>query len=152
MELKALNNLNGVMEVMAGLANASVKRLKKAWARVDSKLIAEYDSLKALTSNFKAYSMLRNHLHICKPPCIPYIGVSLTDLTFIEDGNEDDIDGLIHFKKRAMSAKIIQGLLQYQHEPYPFDVSLPIAHYLLNMECEDDDTVYDLSLLAEPRA
>ena len=151
MELKSLNNLNGVMEIMAGLANASVKRLKKAWARVDSKLVAEYDSLKALTSNFKSYSMLRNHIHICKPPCIPYLGVSLTDLTFIEDGNPGQVGGLIHFKKRAMSAKVIRNLLQYQHVPYEFEVSLPVAHYLMHMECEDDDTVYDWSLVCEPR-
>ncbi|KNC49760.1 uncharacterized protein AMSG_11933 [Thecamonas trahens ATCC 50062] len=152
MELKALNNLNGVMEVVAGLSNASVRRLKRAWARVDSKLIAEFDSLKSLTSNHRAYAMLRNHIRICKPPCIPYLGVHLTDLTFIEDGNDDQIDGgLINMVKRRMAANVIRDILQYQHDSYPFEVSLPIAHYLVNMECKDDDACYDLSLLAEPR-
>lgn len=32
MELKSLNNLNGVMEIVAGLGNIAVKRMKKVWA------------------------------------------------------------------------------------------------------------------------
>ena len=157
MELKSLNNLNGVMEIMAGLANASVKRLKKAWARVDSKLVAEYDSLKALTSNFKSYSMLRNHIHICKPPCIPYLGVSLTDLTFIEDGNQDhvvvnDDVKLINFSKRKKIVAVIQEIQRNQQTPYnllPVTQILRLSHKFPNIM--DEKQLYRLSLAREPR-
>lgn len=36
------------------------------------------------------------------PPKIPYIGTSLADLTFIEDGNPDHLDGMINFTKRYL--------------------------------------------------
>lgn len=37
-------------------------------------------------SNYKAF---RELLATCTPPCLPYLGTFLTDLTFIEEGNPD---------------------------------------------------------------
>jgi hypothetical protein len=49
--------------------------------------------------NYKSY---RSHLVNVQPPCMPYIGVFLSDLTFIEDGNPDTLNGrpdMINFEK-----------------------------------------------------
>lgn len=37
--------------------------------------------------SFKNY---RNALREASPPCLPYLGVHLSDLVFIEDGNADN--------------------------------------------------------------
>ena len=87
-----LRNYNAAQEVSAGLALAAVHRLKVTKAALPAEAIAQYDALQALVSidgNRKAY---RHALLSATPPCIPYLGVYLTDLTFIEDGNKDEVE------------------------------------------------------------
>ena len=59
----------------------------------------------------------------------------MTDLTFIEDGNPDninDIEHLINFDKRRRTAAVIAEIKQYQQTPYNFKM-MPIikgnTHY-----------------------
>ena len=54
-------------------------------------------------SNYKAF---RELLATCTPPCLPYLGTFLTDLTFIEEGNPDTMSAtsphtLVEEKKAA---------------------------------------------------
>ncbi len=60
----------------------------------------KYDDISALMARESNFQKFREHLHSVDPPCIPYLGVYLTDLTFIEDGNKDFSNGLINFDKR----------------------------------------------------
>lgn len=49
---------------------------------------------------------MREALHRCDPPCIPYLGMYLTDLSFIEEGTPDfTADGLLNFSKMRMVSK-----------------------------------------------
>ena len=41
------------------------------------------------------------------PPCIPYIGLILQDLTFVQIGNPDLLDGKINFAKRWQQFNIL---------------------------------------------
>ena len=56
-------------------------------------------------------------------PCIPYLGIFLSDLTFIEEGNPDSIvmEGVetINFVKRRKVADVIAKIQTYQ-VPYNF--------------------------------
>ena len=46
---------------------------------------------------------LRDSLHRTDPPCIPYLGMYLSDLTFIEEGTPNFTDnGLLNFAKMRM--------------------------------------------------
>ena len=47
---------------------------------------------------------MREALHRCDPPCIPYLGMYLTDLSFIEEGtpNFTEDGGLLNFSKMRM--------------------------------------------------
>ena len=45
------------------------------------------------------------------PPCIPYIGLVLQDLTFVQIGNPDLLDGKINFAKRWQQFNILVRFL-----------------------------------------
>jgi hypothetical protein len=46
----------------------------------------------------------------CDPPCIPYLGIYLSDLTFIEEGTPNFTEnGLLNFAKMRM---VITGFKQ----------------------------------------
>ncbi len=95
-------------------------------------------------------------------PCLPYLGIFLSDLTFIEEGNKDTIiagdgHGLINFEKRRKVAQVISRLQQYQRTPFGFHV-VPQIFSVLHKEISNSDVVdlsdnllYQMSLQREPR-
>ena len=74
-------------------------------------------------------------LHTAIYSCVSWrtIGMYLTDLTFIEDGNKDLTDtGLINFNKRKQIANVIREIIQYQQTPYCLE-PVPIIQVMLNI-------------------
>ena len=104
------------------------------------------------TKNFAEY---RETLHKANPPCVPFLGVYLTDLTFIEDGIPGLIkkSNLINFAKRAKTAEVIRDIQQYQNVPYPLQPVPELQEYVLsNMKNAGDvHEMYEMSLSVEPR-
>ena len=47
------------------------------------------------------------------PPCIPYIGLILQDLTFVQIGNQDFLDEKINFAKRWQQFNILVDCFFY---------------------------------------
>ena len=46
---------------------------------------------------------MREAVHRCDPPCIPYLGMYLSDLTFIEEGTPNMTEeNLINYSKMRM--------------------------------------------------
>ena len=74
--------------------------------------------LENLMSALGSYKNYRASIHSISPPCVPYIGTYLTDLTYIEDGNANNLEGVINFSKREMTSKVIKELMEYQQFPY----------------------------------
>lgn len=56
-------------------------------------------------------------------PAVPYLGLYLTDLTFIEDGNKDWVaeeggERLVNLSKCAMLGKALGEILRFQRSDY----------------------------------
>ena len=61
------------------------------------------EKLQNLISSDGRFRNLRETLHRTDPPCIPYLGMYLSDLTFIEEGTPNFTDnGLLNFAKMRM--------------------------------------------------
>jgi son of sevenless len=95
-------------------------------------------------------------------PAVPFIGVYLTELTFIEDGNPNFITNssnkkLINFYKRRLYSDTILNIQLYQQTPYHFQ-SVPYLEYILtydlfkDLSSWDDKQMYKESLIIEPRS
>lgn len=118
--LLQLNNFSTLMAFIAGFNKAAVQRLKHTIKELPArtgKRLAELETLMTAESSYKNY---RSKIHSVNPPCIPYIGVYLLDLTYIEDGNPNTIGKLINFAKRRLIFSLIREVRLYQDQPYLF--------------------------------
>ncbi|KAJ9125106.1 hypothetical protein QFC22_000059 [Naganishia vaughanmartiniae] len=73
--------------IMAGLNSTPVRRLQRTRSFLSPKTVALLDDLDKTLDSGKNFAGYRERLKRVDPPCIPFLGVYLTFLTFIEDGN-----------------------------------------------------------------
>ena len=109
--------------------------------------------LEKLMSPEKSFRNYRDRLTHINPPAIPYMGVTLSDLTFLDEGNSDMTDGLINFSKRMLNYTVITESVQtYQDAPYDnFKVLPDLLRLLMTITPLSDKAIYELSLKREPR-
>lgn len=90
-------------------------------------------------------------------PCIPYLGLHLTDLTFIDDGNTTWLPNspqTINLQKAVMSANVVRLVLDASKIEFYGIRPMNSIQKLLHSVCNsvfDDNEVYRLSLLREAR-
>ncbi|KAG9040495.1 hypothetical protein FS837_000553 [Tulasnella sp. UAMH 9824] len=142
--------------LLAGLNATPIRRLKRTWDVVPPRVTAQLDEVeKTLDSgrNFKGYRQL---LATIAPPCIPFLGVYLTTLTFIQDGNKDMLNkenNMINFGKRQKAAEVIREIKTYQSRPYNL-TELPNVQDLIQnslARVENSPDFWELSMQLEPR-
>ncbi|TPX54683.1 hypothetical protein PhCBS80983_g05847 [Powellomyces hirtus] len=153
---RALNNFNTLMSVLAGLNSAPIHRLKRTWEVISQRSHSMLEALRNTMTPTRNFSAYRDALHSANPPCVPFLGFYLTDLTFVEDGNPDMVKGsphLVNFAKRLKTAEVLREIQQYQNVPYVLMPVPEIQGWLkmgLSNPVEDND-LYNTSLELEPR-
>ncbi|KAI1505518.1 ras guanine nucleotide exchange factor domain-containing protein [Biscogniauxia marginata] len=152
---RTLNNFSTLTSIISALGTAPIARLKRTWDQVPARTQAVLETMRRLMASTKNFGEYREALHAANPPCIPFFGVYLTDLTFIEDGIPSIIKktNLINFAKRAKTAEVIRDIQQYQNAPYSLQPVPELQDYILsNMQAAGDvHEMYDKSLVVEPR-
>ncbi|KAJ5073248.1 guanine nucleotide exchange factor [Anaeramoeba ignava] len=154
-----LNNFNSIQEVIAGLTNSAVHRLKKTWELVPPRQIELYQEMQRYLATDDNSKFYRETLKSRNPPCIPYLGVYFTDLVFIGNGNRDFISSkngskeLINFEKRRKISTVISDIQTYQQMPYFFEKVPEIFNFIMDSisNSKDSKAIYSLSLIREPR-
>ncbi|KAF2452621.1 cell division control protein-like protein Cdc25 [Lineolata rhizophorae] len=150
-----LNNFSTLTSIISAFGTAPIHRLNRTWNLVNARTMSTLESMRKLMGSTKNFAEYRDTLHKANPPCIPFFGVYLTDLTFIEDGIPSTIkkSNLINFAKRAKTAEVIRDIQQYQNVPYPLHAVGELQDYILtNMQSAADvHEMYEMSLAVEPR-
>lgn len=93
-----LQNYCSTLEVISGLEQTPVWRLKEVWANVNPKL---RKSLEEKAKKFRSDKNWKKHRKLVQtaiPPCIPYLGMYLTDLVFADEIPKER-EGYINFDK-----------------------------------------------------
>lgn len=123
---------------------------------VPSKTMQTFDELNKVMHSTMNFTVYREKIHTVSLPCLPFLGVYLSDLTFIEDGNPNMLrnnEKFINFSKRMKTAEVVRDLQQYQTVPYPFqkvqELQMWLDHELQNSS--EIQELYDLSTQVEPR-
>jgi RasGEF domain/RasGEF N-terminal motif len=147
------HNFDTLLNLISVTNHSTVKRLKFTREAVPSKLAQAFEDIKEQVSSDKNSKNYRDLVHRSAPPILPYLGVYLTDLTFIEEGNPDFSNGgLINFRKREFAYGVITEIQQYQLDAFPFrpDPNIQAAWDSITY-IDDDDALFKLSLIVEPR-
>ncbi|UNI19677.1 cell division cycle- protein [Purpureocillium takamizusanense] len=152
---RGLNNFSTLTSIISALGTAPIARLKRTWDQVPQRTQGVLETMRRLMASTKNFGEYREALHAANPPCIPFFGVYLTDLTFIEDGIPSIIKktNMINFAKRAKTAEVIRDIQQYQNVVYSLQPVPELQDYILsNMQAAGDvHEMYDKSLMIEPR-
>lgn len=162
-----LNNYDSLMAIICSLNSSTIVRLKRTWELVSQKRKDMLKDLQAIVKPDKNYATLRRRLNDHVPPCLPFVGTFLTDLTFVDAGNPatkqlPGSDGesipVINFDKHTRTAKIIGELQRFQI-PYRLAevpelqewLQAQIVRVKSSPDHENVQQYYRKSLLLEPR-
>lgn len=157
--LLEMNNFSTMTAVISGLGSISVSRLKATWSLVPKQTLNSYNKMDELMSIGKNYNEYRNILRFLaddEDPCIPFLGMYLSDLRFTTDGNPDHLHGdkkLVNFSKRASIYRIIREVTQFSCREYSYTKNQVLMDYLQVMmkNIPEDEVLYQMSLRWEPR-
>lgn len=160
-----LKNYDSLMAIICSLNSSTISRLKKTWDMVSQKTKAILEELKKIVDVSRNYVVLRQRLQSHVPPCLPFVGIYLTDLTFIDHGNqttrklttEERSIGVINYDKHMKTAKIISELQRFQI-PYRLtevpELQTWMQDQLVRVRSAGDKSFqnyYRRSLILEPR-
>jgi len=165
MKCLELANYDTLMAIICSVNSSVILRLKKTWDLVSQKTKNRLEELSAIVDCTRNHSILRERLKNHVAPCIPYVGMYLTDLTFTHAGNHPtrELPGVepkrmvINFDRCMKIAKTIGEVQRFQI-PYRL-AAVPELQEWMEMQVqrisrsEDANTqaYYRRSLLLEPR-
>jgi len=156
---RELRNFSTLMEILGGLNMHPIARLKKTWQGLPEKYLELFHDLEALMdtkANYMAYreALAEEPMEGCGT--VPYLGVYLRDLIFIEEGNRTiHENGLINFEKLQLIGKVIVEVQRFQKVQYTFHPTSPetfrtVWLYVKQLSGEDEKHLDDLSYACEP--
>ncbi|XP_016144532.1 ras-specific guanine nucleotide-releasing factor RalGPS2 [Sinocyclocheilus grahami] len=155
-----MNNLHAVMAVVSALQSAPIFRLAKTWALLSRKDKATFERLEYLMSKEDNYKRLRDFISSqSMTSCIPYLGIYLSDLTYIDSAYPSTGSILENEQRSNLMNNILRIISDLQRSiEYDIPVLPHVQKYLnsvryieeLQKFVEDDN--YKLSLKIEPPA
>lgn len=155
---RALGSFNTTLEIVAGLNNGAVQRLKRTWADVPRRERALFEELETFVAPSRSYAALREAVadqRAKRQPCVPYLGVYLGDLVMTDEGSKAELSpGIVNFAKLMAQAAVIEEVRSFTQANAPSaPVNARLRSYLIGCTLlPDEDAVWAASMDLEPRA
>lgn len=154
--LLTMRNYHSVMGVLAGLSSSPITRLKYTQRELPAKLTKSLLDIENEMSSASSFRTYRENLRkAMSSACVPFLGVILSDLTFMEDGNPDFTDkNLINWQKRTLLYTVLSQFLDFQGKCYYNFPESPMVKSLIgsiNSLQVPSEKLYQISLELEPR-
>uniref|UniRef100_A0A914C1M6 Son of sevenless n=1 Tax=Acrobeloides nanus TaxID=290746 RepID=A0A914C1M6_9BILA len=173
-----LNNFSGLMAFCSALGLQPVYRLNESKSRLDKEKHSWLERFEQVLKDSHHQGIIEK-LHSVNPPCVPFFGIYLSKITFMEDGhttfvksarqqmNEEDSDSpmsnnrkLISFMKCRKIANVIREIQMYQNQPYLLRVEPSMRKFFETLDPmngfkdrDDFETyLYNQSYKIEPKA
>ncbi|KAI8998077.1 ras guanine nucleotide exchange factor domain-containing protein [Gaertneriomyces semiglobifer] len=116
-----LQNFNTAMAIFSGLNTTPVTRLKRTFRHLSRGTASALEDLEHKLSYRSNYKVYREMEAMAKPPLLPFFGLIIKDLTFMNDGNQKTLlNGLINFEKQRLICNIINSIKEHQRHKFPF--------------------------------
>ncbi|XP_058977703.1 guanine nucleotide-releasing factor 2 isoform X2 [Musca domestica] len=146
--LKKIHNYNSYLALLSALDSAPIRRLE--WNKSIKETLKNNCNIIDSSSSFRNY---RKALEETSPPCIPYIGLVLQDLTFVHVGNPDYLkDGVVNFSKRWQQYKIIENMKRFKTCSYTYRRNERIIRFFENFEnFLGEEEMWQISETIKPR-
>uniref|UniRef100_A0A7N8YH21 Ral GEF with PH domain and SH3 binding motif 2 n=1 Tax=Mastacembelus armatus TaxID=205130 RepID=A0A7N8YH21_9TELE len=153
-----MNNLHAVMAVVSGLQSAPIFRLTKTWALLSRKDKATFDRLDYLMSKEDNYKRLRDYISSqSMVSCIPYLGMYLSDLTYI-DSAYPSTGSILENEQRSNLMNNILRIISDLQRSCTYDIPvlphvqkyLNSVRYIEELQKFVEDENYKLSQKIEP--
>merc|ERR1711974_203573 len=120
-----LSNYHAVIAILGGIKDPSVSRLKKTWDGVSPKIKTAFEEVMTvmeLNDNWANYRRLVEDDVLKGKPCVPYLGIYLKDLVFLDDGFPDFLPceeySVVNIEKRRKLSVIMNELNAVKRNPY----------------------------------
>lgn len=162
-KLNELNNLHSEFAVLSALQSASIYRLSKTWSCLPRRERQVFEKLTELFSEKDNFARLREHMGsvaLRHQPCVPYLGLYLTDLVYIDMAHPAHSGGslLEPTQRQYKMNNILRIVSELQQSLYPenLTVSPQCVQYLGSIRYIDElqkfieDDQWKKSLALEP--
>ncbi|KNZ81297.1 Cell division control protein 25 [Termitomyces sp. J132] len=155
---RTLHNFSSMIAITSGLNTPPIRRLKRTWELIDRRSMMQFTACEMTIKSTKSITKYRQLMALVNPPCVPFIGVFLSALQFIHDGNSDMLPGgLVNFRKRQKAFEVITDIKRWQVQPFNLQPVYSVQTWIEESLSHFNDTkawseqFWALSIELEPR-
>ncbi|TIC74330.1 ras GEF [Wallemia mellicola] len=99
----SLNNYGLLIAIVCGLTTSTIGRLKRTWELVPVKHRNLLNNLNTLAACDRNYAVYRARLRSTQLPALPYVGLFLSDLTFVHVGNKPTRPSMVDSRRQVIN-------------------------------------------------